>query len=292
MSSSKERLDILVTSLGIFNSREASKRAIMAGIVLVNDEVVDKAGTKIATDAKIRIKGEVMPYVSRGGYKLEQAIKEFNLDLTGKIIIDVGASTGGFTDCALQNGAVMSYAVDVGYNQLAWKLRQDERVLSMEKINFRYISSEDLKYGVPEFACMDVSFISIKLLLPVLKELLSTTGEIVALIKPQFEAGRSHVGKKGIVRSMLVHQNVITDIVTFIRDIGLVPLGLTFSPIKGGGGNIEFLIHIGRAGEDFVTDLLISEVVKAAHESFRLCEPTHDVKVGSTNREVEFLLRR
>ena len=265
MSSSKERLDILVTSLGLFESREAAKRAIMAGIVLVNDEPVDKAGTKIPVDAEIRIKGQVMPYVSRGGYKLEHAIKEWRLDLTGKIIIDIGASTGGFTDCALQNGAVISYAIDVGYNQLAWKLRQDERVLSMERTNFRHMKPEDLKHGVPTFACMDVSFISIKLLLPVLKELLAETGEIVALIKPQFEAGRTHVGKKGIVRSALVHKSVIEDIVAFTRELKLVPLGLTYSPIKGGEGNIEFLIHIGRNGINAVTDFVIDEVVKAAH---------------------------
>lgn len=265
MSSSKERLDILVARLGFFESREAAKRAIMAGIVLVNDEPIDKAGTKVSVDAQIRLKGQVMPYVSRGGYKLEEAIKVFGLDLTGQIIMDVGASTGGFTDCALQNGAVMSYAIDVGYNQLAWKLRQDDRVLSMEKTNFRYMTQKDLKNGVPTFACMDVSFISIKLLLPVIKDLLAHTGEIVTLIKPQFEAGRSHIGKKGIVRSPLVHANVIKDIVAFVRQLELVPLGLTHSPIKGGVGNIEFLIHIGRTGDDLISDELIEQVVKGAH---------------------------
>ena len=262
---SKERLDILITSLGLFDSRESAKRAIMAGIVLVDDEPFDKPGTKVSVTSDIRIKGQVMPYVSRGGYKLEQAIKVFNLDLAGKIVIDVGASTGGFTDCALQNGAVMSYAIDVGYNQLAWKLRQDERVLSMERTNFRHMLPEDLKHGVPTFACMDVSFISIKLLLPVLKELLDEQGEIVALIKPQFEAGRAFVGKKGIVRDANVHQTVIEDIVKFTRTLKLVPLGLTHSPIKGVEGNIEFLIHIGRTGDDQITDLKIEDVVKSAH---------------------------
>ena len=262
---SKERLDILVTSLGLFESREAAKRAIMAGIVLVNNEPIDKAGTKVAVDAEIRVKGQVMPYVSRGGYKLEAAIREFNLDLTDKIIIDVGASTGGFTDCALQNGAKMSYAVDVGYNQLAWKLRQDERVISMERMNFRHMTVDDLEHGMPTFACMDVSFISIKLLLPVLKELLAETGEIVALIKPQFEAGKAHVGKKGIVRDAKVHQTVITEIVAFSRALGLTPRALTHSPIKGGEGNIEFLIHLGFSGTDVVTDALIDTVVKKAH---------------------------
>lgn len=268
-SNSKERLDILVTSLGLFQSREAAKRAIMAGIVLVNDEPIDKAGTKVPVDAEIRIKGQVMPYVSRGGYKLEEAIKAFGLDLTGQIIMDVGASTGGFTDCALQNGAAMSYAIDVGYNQLAWKLRQNDRVLSMERTNFRYMTPEDLKSGVPTFACMDVSFISIKLLLPVIKELLANTGQIIALIKPQFEAGRSQIGKKGIVRSAEVHTFVIKDIVAFIRELEFVPLGLTHSPIKGGEGNIEFLIHIGRNGDDITTDELIEHVVMAAHSSLK-----------------------
>jgi len=270
MSNRKERLDILVTSRRLFESREAAKRAIMEGIVLVNDEPIDKAGTKVPVDAEIRVKGQVMPYVSRGGYKLEQAIMAFNLDLAGKIVIDVGASTGGFTDCALQNGAAMVYAVDVGYNQLAWKLRQDERVLSMERTNFRYMTSEGLKYGVPTFACMDVSFISIKLLLPVLKELLAEDGEIVALIKPQFEAGIAFVGKKGIVRRAEVHLTVIKEIVDFVRALELVPLGLTYSPLKGGNsplgeGNIEFLIHIGRTGDDQLTDLKIENVVKTAH---------------------------
>jgi len=267
--SHKERLDVLVTSLGLFESRESAKRAIMAGIILVNDEPIDKAGTKVPVDAEIRIKGQVMPYVSRGGYKLEQAIKTFDLDLTGKIVIDVGASTGGFTDCALQNGAVMSYAIDVGYNQLAWKLRQDERVLSMERTNFRYMVPEDLKNGIPTFACMDVSFISIKLLLPVLKELLAENGEIVALIKPQFEAGKVHVGKKGVIKDAKVHLDVIKDITSFVRELGLVPLGLTHSPIKGGEGNIEFLIHIGRSGDGKITDEIIEHVVKMAHNGLK-----------------------
>lgn len=262
----KERLDILVTSLGLFESREAAKRAIMAGIVLVNNEPVDKAGTKIAVDAEIRVKGAVMPYVSRGGYKLEQAIKTFNLDLTNKIIIDVGASTGGFTDCALQNGAIKSYAVDVGYNQLAWKLRQDNRVVSMERVNFRHMTVDDLSQGLPTFACMDVSFISIKLLLPVLKKILSPDGQIVALIKPQFEAGKANVGKKGIVKDAKIHKQVIADITEFARELELVPLGLTYSPIKGGEGNIEFLIHLGRDGKDIVDDELINKIVATAHE--------------------------
>ena len=269
MSNTKKRLDVLITSLGLFSSREAAKRAIMAGIVLVNDEVVDKAGTKVDVTSEIRIKGQVMPYVSRGGYKLERAINEFNLDLMQRIVIDIGASTGGFTDCALQNGAAMVYAVDVGYNQLAWKLRKHEQVVSMERTNFRYMVPDDLKHGVPSFACMDVSFISIKLLLPVLKGLLAEDGEIVALIKPQFEAGIGSVGKKGVVREATVHVSVISEIVDFIRELELVPMGLTYSPIKGKEGNIEFLIHIGRAGVNKVTDLKIEDVVREAHSELR-----------------------
>jgi len=268
MSKEKERLDVLVTNLGLFESREAAKRAIMAGIVLVNNEPVDKAGTKVLVDAEIRIKGQVMPYVSRGGYKLERAIEVFDLDLTGKVMMDIGASTGGFTDCALQNGAVLCYAIDVGYNQLAWKLRQDDRVLNMERTNFRHMTREDLKHGTPTFVCMDVSFISIKLLLPVIKELLAEEGEVVALIKPQFEAGKALVGKKGIVRDAKVHVHVIKEIVDFVRELAFIPLGLTYSPIKGGEreGNIEFLIHLGRFGVDQVTDAQIKWVVEQAHD--------------------------
>lgn len=284
---SKERLDVLITNLGLFGSREAAKRAIMAGIVLVDNEPIDKPGSKVSLDAAIRIKGQVMPYVSRGGYKLEQAIKTFNLDLTGQIIMDIGASTGGFTDCALQNGAVFSYAIDVGYNQLAWKLRQDDRVLSMERTNFRHMQPGDLKQGIPTFACMDVSFISIKLLLPVVKALLAKEGEVVALIKPQFEAGKDLVGKKGIIRDASVHLVVIKEIVAFIRELGFIPLGLTYSPIKGGNastgksqieseslqvetlklgsGNIEFLLHFGNNGVDQVDLAEIEAVVKEAH---------------------------
>jgi len=262
----KERLDVRVVNLGLFESREAAKRGIMAGMVLVDGERMDKAGTKVAVDAQIRIKGQVKPlYVSRGGYKLEQAIKVFNLDLTDQIVIDVGASTGGFTDCALQHGAAFSYAIDVGYNQLAWKLRQDERVVSMERTNFRHMTAETLKHGIPTFACMDVSFISIRLLLPVLKALLAKEGEIVALIKPQFEAGKALVGKKGIVRDANVHTTVIQEIVAFVRALELVPKGLTYSPIKGGEGNIEFLLYLGRTGDHQMTDSDIEEVVMTAH---------------------------
>ena len=261
----RERIDVLLVKLGFFDSRESAKRAVMSGVVLVNDERIDKPGEKVLIDGEVRIKGDINPYVSRGGLKLEKALKEFDIDLDGRIVIDVGASTGGFTDCALQNGASFSYAIDVGYNQLAWKLRQDDRVLSLERTNFRYMNVDDLKHGRPQFACMDVSFISIKLLLPTLEQMLDEFGEIVALIKPQFEAGRDLVGKKGIVRDSKVHVLVVKEIVAFVRELGLVPRGLTYSPVKGGEGNIEFLIHIGRVGVDVADDVLVEKVVKAAH---------------------------
>ena len=261
----KERLDVLLTEQGFFESREASKRGIMAGIVLVNDEPVDKPGTKISTDATIRIKGTLMPYVSRGGFKLKKALDVFSIDLTDRVMIDVGASTGGFTDCGLINGAKFSYAIDVGSNQLAWKLRQDPRVLSMEKTNFRHMEASSLTGELPTFACMDVSFISIKLLLPVLKKILPNDGEIVALIKPQFEAGKQAVGKNGIIKDKAIHYQVVSDIVEFARHLELVPLGLSFSPIRGSAGNIEFLIHLSQKGNDKITDEIIKQVINEAH---------------------------
>jgi len=261
----KERIDVLLAGQGFFDSREGAKRAVMAGIVLVNDERIDKPGEKVPVDAFIRIKGEVSPYVGRGGLKLAKAIEAFNLNLTDRIVLDVGASTGGFTDCALQNGARLCYAVDVGYNQLAWKLRQDERVISLERTNFRYMTPDVLKFGLPSFACVDVSFISLSLILPTLKQILAPDGEAVLLIKPQFEAGREQVGKNGIVKDAKVHIQVIHDMLDFIKALELNILGLTSSPIKGGEGNIEFLIHIGyRAGIE-VTDEWVRQVVKEAH---------------------------
>ena len=263
----KERIDVLLTQLGHFSSRENAKRAIMAGLVLVDQQRIDKPGEKVPLEANITVKGNVCPYVSRGGFKLEKAIKTFNIDLTDKTIIDIGASTGGFTDCALQHGAKLSYAVDVGYNQLDWKMRQDERVICMERTNFRYMTPEDLKYGTPEFSCIDVSFISLKIIFPVLKQLLAKEGEIVALIKPQFEAGKEQVGKKGIVRDPKVHVKVVQDILDYIKALELSVLGLTYSPIKGGEGNIEFLVHIGYNEEikTNITEKDIIQVVSDAH---------------------------
>lgn len=240
----KERLDILLNERGFFETREKAKRAIMAGIVYSNEQRLDKPGVKVPKDIDISIKGKQMPYVSRGGYKLEKALKVFDLAVKGKIIIDIGASTGGFTDCALQNGAKYCYAVDVGYNQLAWKLRQDERVIVMERTNFRYLKPEDLSREMPEFACIDVSFISLKRILPPLKKILVPDSDIVALIKPQFEAGKELVGKKGIVRDRKVHEMVIEDILQFSLNEGFDCLNIDYSPITGGDGNIEFLLHL------------------------------------------------
>lgn len=262
----KERIDVLLTQLGHFSSRENAKRAVMAGLVLVDQQRIDKPGEKVPVEANITVKGSVCPYVSRGGFKLEKAIKTFNIDLTDKTIIDIGASTGGFTDCALQHGAKLSYAVDVGYNQLDWKMRQDERVICMERTNFRYMTPEDLKYGIPEFSCIDVSFISLKIIFPVLKQLLAKEGEIVALIKPQFEAGKDQVGKKGIVRDSKVHIKVIQDILDYITALELSVLGLTYSPIKGGEGNIEFLVHIGYK-EEMQTNISEADIVRIVSEA-------------------------
>lgn len=194
----KERVDVLLVERGLVETREKAKRTVMAGLVYANEQRLDKPGEKIDRDTPLTVKGAVMPYVSRGGFKLEKALKEFDVQVKDRIMIDIGSSTGGFTDCALQNGAKMSYALDVGYNQLAWKLRQDERVVVMERTNFRYVTPADLAAGLPEFASIDVSFISLKLILPVLKQLLVSGSDVVALVKPQFEAGREQVGKKGL----------------------------------------------------------------------------------------------
>lgn len=211
----KERLDVLLVDRGLIETREKAKRAIMAGLVYTNEERLDKPGEKVKVDIPLTVKGNVLPYVSRGGLKLEKALKVFDVNVQGKVLLDIGASTGGFTDCALQNGAKMSYALDVGYNQLAWKLRQDERVVVMERTNFRYVTPADLSREMPNFATIDVSFISLTLILPVLKTLLIPGSDIIALVKPQFEAGREQVGKKGIVRDDKVHLQVIEKIINF-----------------------------------------------------------------------------
>ncbi|MGF9963091.1 TlyA family RNA methyltransferase [Bacillus rhizoplanae] len=273
MSGKKERVDVLLVEQGLVETREKAKRAVMAGLVYANEMRLDKPGEKIPQDTELTLKGQVMRYVSRGGYKLEKALEAFQIDLQDKIMLDIGSSTGGFTDCALQNGAKLSYALDVGYNQLAWKLRQDERVVVMERTNFRYVTPADLQQGLPQFASIDVSFISLKLILPVLKTMLTSGGDVAALIKPQFEAGREQVGKKGIVRDRKVHEAVIEMIVDFALDEGYDVRNLTFSPITGGDGNIEFLIHLKWYGEraqgENHSPIRIEEVVTEAHEALK-----------------------
>lgn len=241
----KERVDVLLVQQGLFESREQGKRAIMAGEVYgKNDERIDKPGEKIDAETVLRVKGHKIPYVGRGALKLAKAIDVFDIDLKDKLTLDIGSSTGGFTDVALRNGARRCYALDVGYNQLAWKLREDPRVVVMERVNFRYSQPEDFTDGLPDFAMTDVSFISLHKILVPLKPILKPNCDAVALIKPQFEAGPANVGKNGIVRDPKVHKNVVTDIVNFSLATGYDVLGLDFSPIKGGEGNIEFLIHL------------------------------------------------
>lgn len=270
MNVKKERVDVLLVEQGLIETREKAKRAIMAGMIYANEVRIDKAGEKIASDVELQIKGQLMPYVSRGGYKLEKALNEFDLTVQDKIMIDIGSSTGGFTDCALQNGAKMSYAIDVGYNQLAWKIRSDERVVVMERTNFRYVTKEDLNAGLPSFASIDVSFISLRLILPVLKTLLAVDSDVVALIKPQFEAGREQVGKKGIVREKKVHCEVLDRILNFAMSEGYDVKDVTYSPITGGDGNIEFLAHFNWIGNKEIGDYLptysTENIVNEAHE--------------------------
>ncbi|MFD0670522.1 TlyA family RNA methyltransferase [Cohnella sp. GCM10027633] len=253
-TSTKERLDVLLLELGYFDSREKAKAAIMAGLVYIGTEKVDKAGTKVPRDSAFTVKGAPHPYVSRGGLKLEKAIRTFGIDLNDAVMLDIGASTGGFTDCALQNGAKLVYAIDVGYNQLDWSLRQHERVRVMERMNFRHMTLDQLDADRPAFASIDVSFISLKLILPVLAQLLEPGGRTVALIKPQFEAGREQVGKSGVIRDPAVHANVLREVLAFADALGFRLLGLTYSPITGGEGNIEFLAYWQLEGDAAVGD--------------------------------------
>lgn len=266
----KERVDILVVQQGLTDSREKAKRLIMAGQIYdENNERFDKPGEKISITKQLKIKGESLRYVSRGGLKLEKALSFFNISPRQEIVLDIGASTGGFTDVALQNGATLSYALDVGYNQLDWKLRQDSRVEVMERMNFRFAKIDDFKKGQPTFATIDVSFISLRLILPNLATILTPGSHVVALIKPQFEAGKDRVGKKGIVRDRTVHQGVIEEIILFAKGHQFLLNGLTFSPITGGSGNIEFLAHfIFKPTEQrSITQIeSINEIVNEAHE--------------------------
>lgn len=264
--STKERLDVLLVNRGLFESREKAKTAIMAGQIFIGTVCVDKAGTKVAIDADIHVKGNTLPYVSRGGLKLEKALTMYPIDLTDAVMVDIGASTGGFTDCALQNGARKVFAIDVGYNQLAWKLRQDSRVINMEKQNIRTVTPEQLG-ELSDFISIDVAFISLDKVLPVAVTLLKDSGSLVALIKPQFEAGRDKVGKGGIVRDKAVHKEVLDRILHVAEDAGLYLHGLTYSPIKGTEGNIEFLGFFTKqaANAIAITSELLDNVVEEAH---------------------------
>ena len=243
----KKRLDVLLTEQGLAPSREKAKALIMAGIVYVNNQKEDKAGTIFPEDARIEVRGQGLRYVSRGGLKLEKAMQAFPIDLQGRVCMDIGASTGGFTDCMLQNGASCVYAIDVGYGQLDWKLREDPRVVCMEKTTFRYVKPEDLDPDrMPDFASVDVSFISLSRILPPAHAILPPGGEMVCLIKPQFEAGRDKVGKKGVVRDPQVHMDVIRSVLETAEADGFTVLGLSWSPIRGPEGNIEYLLHLRR----------------------------------------------
>lgn len=260
----KKRLDQLVFERGLTESRERAKTTIMAGQVFVNGQRSDKPGTPVPEDAKIEIHGETMPFVSRGGYKLDKALKVFPVDPAGSHCIDCGASTGGFTDVLLQHGASLVYAVDVGYGQLAWKLREDNRVVCMERTNVRYISGEQIP-ELLDIAVMDVSFISIKLILPALKGILKPDADIICLIKPQFEAGKDKVGKKGVVRDIGVHREVVRDILDFCRENQLSCQGLDYSPIRGPEGNIEFLLWL-KNSDNNTLEPDVDAVVDAAHK--------------------------
>ena len=264
----KERLDVLLVKRGLAPSREKAKTIIMSGIVFVDNQREDKAGTFFKDDVNIEVRGKTLKYVSRGGLKLEKAMDCFGVQLDGKICMDVGASTGGFTDCMLQNGAVKVYSVDVGHGQLAWKLVQDERVICMDRTNIRYVTPEDID-DVIDFASIDVSFISLtKVLLPV-KNLLTENGQIVCLIKPQFEAGRENVGKKGVVRDKKVHKDVIESVITFAMSIGFDIINLDFSPVKGPEGNIEYLLYLQNTNKEqgeILWDIIPEEVVEKSHQ--------------------------
>jgi 23S rRNA (cytidine1920-2'-O)/16S rRNA (cytidine1409-2'-O)-methyltransferase len=268
MSGKKERLDILLVEKGIFTSRERAKTNIMAGKIFVDGQRVDKAGEKVSIEAEIIFKGQEIPYVSRGGLKLEKAIKEFGVSLKDKVCMDIGASTGGFTDCMLQNDAQKVFSVDVGYGQFAWKLRTDPRVVCMERTNIRYVTPEDIGEKI-DFASIDVSFISLKKIMPATLNLLSDIGEVVALIKPQFEAGKEKVGKKGVVRDINVHKEVVMNIVDSLQKENLNIISLSYSPIKGPEGNIEYLVYFSK-DKDKESDFSMRDIEKVVNESHDL----------------------
>ncbi|AFS40759.1 MAG: TlyA family RNA methyltransferase [Leuconostoc gelidum] len=260
----KERVDILLVQQGLFDSREQAKRAVMAGEILgENEERLDKAGQKIPVTTELHFKGEKLKYVSRGGLKLEKALNDFDITVKDKIVLDIGSSTGGFTDVALQNGAKLVYALDVGTNQLVWKLRSDDRVKVMENTNFRYSKLNDFKFGQPNFATIDVSFISLGLILPPLANIINMGGHVVALIKPQFEAGRENVGKNGIIKDPTVHKQVLQKVTQLMIQDGFSIRALTYSPIKGGQGNIEFLAVLIRDDSPTMADSINIEKLLA-----------------------------
>lgn len=263
----KIRLDVALLERGFVDSREKGKALIMAGLVYVNNKKETKAGTFVKSEDCIELRGEKMPYVSRGGYKLAKAVDQFGVQLEGCVCMDIGASTGGFTDCMLMNGAVKVYSIDVGYGQLAWKLRNDSRVINMERTNFRYVTKEQITDDV-DFASVDVSFISLKKIIPVMKELLKDGGKAVCLIKPQFEAGKEKVGKNGVVRELSTHIDVVNDIYNFVLENGFSVLNLDFSPIKGPQGNIEYLIYI-RKDEETVSlvENSVEDIVSSSHDT-------------------------
>lgn len=265
----KERLDVLLVERGFFDSREKAKAVIMAGEVFVKGQREDKAGSKFDREAEIEVKGKVLKYVSRGGLKLEKAVEVYGLDLMDKTCIDIGSSTGGFTDCMLQNGAVKVYAIDVGTNQLAWKLREDKRVVSMEKTNIRYVTEDQIPEKA-DFASVDVSFISLTKVLPAAINLLKDEAHMVCLIKPQFEAGREKVGKKGVVRDFSVHKEVIELVINFAIELNFLVKGLTFSPVKGPEGNIEYLLYIQKRDErmdEAMVDKVLTDVDRVVEEA-------------------------
>ncbi len=267
----KERLDVLLVNRRLADSREKAKALIMEGLVFVDDVREDKPGSMFKEDVNIELRGVQMKYVSRGGYKLEKAVEAHAIDLKDMVCMDVGSSTGGFTDCMLQNGARKVFAIDVGTNQLAWKLRNDDRVVSMEKTNIRYVTPEDIGESV-DFVSIDVAFISLTKVLSPVRDLMKDGAEAVCLIKPQFEAGREKVGKKGVVRDPKVHEEVIRSVLDYAGSLGFKVLHLDYSPIKGPEGNIEYLAHIKKSGEntgDVVTGDLIGSVVSLAHEELR-----------------------
>ena len=259
----KERLDVLLVSLGLAESRAKAQATIMAGEVYVNGQKADKSGMEVDITSNVEVRGSACPYVSRGGLKLEKALRNFGVDPTGYVCSDSGASTGGFTDCLLQQGASKVFAIDVGYGQLAWKIRNDPRVVVMERTNIRYVTPEDLGEKL-DLSVIDVSFISLSLVLPVVKTLLKPTGQVLCLIKPQFEAGRDKVGKKGVVRDAAVHEEVLQNFITLAKSLGFTIRNLTFSPVKGPEGNIEFLAHLSlQPGEDSYP--LPGDLVAQAH---------------------------